>query len=62
MKLAQRLATTDEVAATLGLDADTVAAGWHRLHDAHALVHHLTAGAVPPADHRRGAVTRGEPA
>ena len=31
-------------------------------HDAHALVHHLTAGAVPPANHRRGAVTREEPA
>ena len=31
-------------------------------HDAHALVHHLTAGALPPADDRREAFTREEPA
>ena len=31
-------------------------------HDAHAIVHHLTAGAVPLADDRRAAFTSEEPA
>jgi putative flavoprotein involved in K+ transport len=31
-------------------------------HDAHAIVHHLTAGTLPPADDRRAAFTSEEPA